>query len=341
MPPLADNLVLRSFEDAQDDEVCQILEQRANQFGGGEKGGVRGLLRHLIEVFPGHPQGFAAKARLNEEYEIVVVADKNADNKAVAVVVVTIHSVTYAGASIKTGWLFDLRVDEDYQRQGIGRALSEEAERRCVARGVSLLHLTVNRDNKKAKGLYAALGYQSMSLRAPRTTIMQQVAKPEPGVVVMRLSKEAGRDAEAARLTAAAYDGVDMAPDPLEQGFRSLFCSELSEGTYIGVLRSELETSKSVQADAPLSKLLAEQGAVSVVEDKAQVLALIAAIDAGELPSHGGVSMWNGSKVQNWKVLRVIFKKDTWCAHTHQSPPQIYVQGYGDDFLTDGVVVAG
>ena len=85
-----------------------------------------------------------------------------------------------------------------------------------------------------------------------------------------------------------------------------------SEGTYIGVLRSELEASKSVQGDASLSKLLADSEAVSVVENKDQVLALVAAIDAGELPSHGGVSMWNGSKVQNWKVLRVVFKKETW-----------------------------
>ena len=29
----------------------------------------------------------------------------------------------------------DLRVDEAYQRRGIGRALSEEVERRCAARG--------------------------------------------------------------------------------------------------------------------------------------------------------------------------------------------------------------
>jgi GNAT superfamily N-acetyltransferase len=141
--PMPANLVLRSFVDPADDEACQILEQRANQFGGGNRGGLRArLAKALIEVFPGHPKGFAAKARLCDEHEIVVVADKDAGDKVIAVVVVTILSVTYHGAAIKAGWLFDLRVDEDYQRQGIGRALSEEAERRCLARGVSMIHLT-------------------------------------------------------------------------------------------------------------------------------------------------------------------------------------------------------
>ena len=150
--PLAEGLALRSFADATDDEACQLLEQRANQFGGGNRTGCRArLAKALIEVFPGHPKGFAAKARLYPEHEIVVCED-TATAKAIAVVVVTIKPVRYCGEALKVGWLFDLRVDEDYQRRGIGRALSEEVERRCAARGVAMLHLTVNRDNKKAKG---------------------------------------------------------------------------------------------------------------------------------------------------------------------------------------------
>jgi hypothetical protein len=108
--PLPANLVLRSFRDEADDEACQLLEQRANQFGGGNRSGlVARLARALIEVFPGHPRGFAAKARLCDEHEIIVVADTNAARKVIAVVVVTILSVTYKGAAIKAGWLFDLR----------------------------------------------------------------------------------------------------------------------------------------------------------------------------------------------------------------------------------------
>ena len=108
--PLPPNLVLRSFRDEADDEACQLLEQRANQFGGGNRSGlVARLARALIEVFPGHPRGFAAKARLCDEHEIIVVADNDAACKVIAVVVVTILSVTYKGAAIKAGWLFDLR----------------------------------------------------------------------------------------------------------------------------------------------------------------------------------------------------------------------------------------
>ena len=108
--PLKPNLVLRSFRDEADDEACQLLEQRANQFGGGNRSGLGARLgKALIEVFPGHPRGFAAKARLCDEHEIVVVADQDAGDRVIAVVVVTILSVTYHGAAIKAGWLFDLR----------------------------------------------------------------------------------------------------------------------------------------------------------------------------------------------------------------------------------------
>ena len=74
---LAEHLRLRSFEDASDDEACQLLEQRANQFGGGNRnsGLKKRLAKALLEVFPGHPRGFAAKARLCEDHELIVAED--------------------------------------------------------------------------------------------------------------------------------------------------------------------------------------------------------------------------------------------------------------------------
>jgi hypothetical protein len=110
---LAEHLRLRSFEDASDDEACQLLEQRANQFGGGNRnsGLKKRLAKALLEVFPGHPRGFAAKARLCENHELIVAEDTSRVPPAViGVVVVTIHAVRYAGADIKVGWLFDLCV---------------------------------------------------------------------------------------------------------------------------------------------------------------------------------------------------------------------------------------
>jgi hypothetical protein len=155
-----------------------------------------------------------------------------------------------------------------------------------------------------------------MSLRAPRTAIMQKPAALLPDVVVMRLTPTVGVQ-QAAQLTARAYEGVDMSLLPAEESFLSLLQSHLSEGTYIGMLRSELEASASVQADESLTAFLA-QGGSGVVEDAAHVPALLKAIEGEEVSSYAGVSMWNGSTVSNWKVVRVVFKKETWLSSWFQ-----------------------
>ena len=124
---------------------------------------------------------------------------------------------------------------------------------------------------------------------------------------------------EAANLTAQAYEGVDMSPLPLKDGFLSLLQSELSEGTYVGMSRADLDASESVAADESLSAFLRSDSiGHSVVEDVAHVTTLLKAIKAGEVHSYAGVSMWNGSSVSNWKVLRVIFKKETWLSSWFQ-----------------------
>lgn len=310
--PLTVNLKVRSFTDT-DDEDCQLLEQRANQFGGSNQGGLIALLaKALFEVFPGHPKGFAAKARLVDEYEIVVAEDTSlSPSKVIAAAVVTITSVTYAGSPTKVGWLFDLRVDEDYQRQGLGRALSDEVEKRCLARGVGMLHLTVNRDNTKAKALYKKLGFQDMSLRAPRVAVMHRPAKLRRDFIVLRLWGTKPAVSLAARLTAAAYRDVEMCPNPAEHGFTELLSCELSEGTFIGVLRSELEET-ALYKDKTNGLAVALSGSPAVLEHWAHTSAIIGAIERGELSSYAGLSMWNGSKVNNWKVLKVFVKKETW-----------------------------
>ena len=178
---------------------------------------------------------------------------------------------------------------------------------------------SVNRDNAKAKGLYAALGYQNMSLRAPRTAILSSPAAPVAEVVVMRLTAEHPQGVQgAAKLTAQAYAGVDMSPLPLEGSFLALLQSELSEGTYIGIPRAELENSASVAANKSLSEWLRNPLGHGVVEDSSHISTLLKAIGEGEIGSYAGVSMWNGSNVSNWKVIRVVFKKETWLSRWFQ-----------------------
>lgn len=142
---------------------------------------------------------------------------------------------------------------------------------------------------------------------------------PVPDVVVMRLTSASPQGVQqAAKLTAQAYDGVDMSPVPLEDGFLSLLQSDLSEGTYVGMPRAELDNSATVAANQSLRAFLRKSCGSDVVEDPSHVSTLLHAIEAGELRSYAGVSMWNGSTVSNWKVVRVVFKKETWLSSCFQ-----------------------
>ena len=63
------------------------------------------------------------------------------------------------------GFLFDLRVDGGYQRRGIGRALSHEAEAASAARGATYLYLSVNGTNQKSRSLFNSMGWRPASRR--------------------------------------------------------------------------------------------------------------------------------------------------------------------------------
>ena len=58
------------------------------------------------------------------------------------------------------GYLFSLRVHQDYQRQGIGRALTQAAETALIESGFRLATICVTKTNTYAKSLYEKWGYK-------------------------------------------------------------------------------------------------------------------------------------------------------------------------------------
>lgn len=56
--------------------------------------------------------------------------------------------------------LYDLFVDPDWRRHGVGRALMEAAARHGAEQGVSHMDLSTARDNRRAQALYESLGWQ-------------------------------------------------------------------------------------------------------------------------------------------------------------------------------------
>jgi RimJ/RimL family protein N-acetyltransferase len=59
------------------------------------------------------------------------------------------------------GWIQRLAVHPEHRRQGIGRLLTQEAERRLAAMEAYRLVLLTRGDNPAAVGLYAGLGYET------------------------------------------------------------------------------------------------------------------------------------------------------------------------------------
>jgi N-acetylglutamate synthase-like GNAT family acetyltransferase len=149
-------------------------------------------------------------AKTAEEHEIIVCKDTlpNAPT-IIAIIAVNIRTVFWSGTPIKVGWVYGLRVDEDYQRKGIGMVLSAELERRCRERSVSMLHLTVNLENEKAISLYTNLGYQHASNQAPATKFLTRERRVSDDLLVVQMVPEA-----AAVLAIMNYENMDMSPAP-------------------------------------------------------------------------------------------------------------------------------
>ena len=61
--------------------------------------------------------------------------------------------------------LFNIAVDPDYQRQGLGRALLEHLIDELEKRGVATLWLEVRASNAAAIALYESLGFNGATIR--------------------------------------------------------------------------------------------------------------------------------------------------------------------------------
>ena len=65
-------------------------------------------------------------------------------------------------------FLYDIHVDADRQGQGYGRAAMLELERATAELGLDRIELNVFGGNRRARGLYASLGYVEMAVTMVR-----------------------------------------------------------------------------------------------------------------------------------------------------------------------------
>ena len=98
---------------------------------------LRGEIYYLVAAIAGFPAGQL----------IFKTHDPSAEN-------------SYLADGITRGYLFSLRVHKDYQRQGLGSALTQAAEATLKQKGFTLATICVAKTNTYAKTLYEKWGYK-------------------------------------------------------------------------------------------------------------------------------------------------------------------------------------
>ena len=71
-----------------------------------------------------------------------------------------------AGYEGRRGWINLLAVEPDFRRQGIARAMMDEAEARLRALGCPKINLQVRESNSEAIGFYERIGYSTDHVRS-------------------------------------------------------------------------------------------------------------------------------------------------------------------------------
>eukprot|EP00928_Gymnodinium_smaydae_P039530 TRINITY_DN26989_c0_g2_i1.p1 TRINITY_DN26989_c0_g2~~TRINITY_DN26989_c0_g2_i1.p1 ORF type:complete len:423 (-),score=52.91 TRINITY_DN26989_c0_g2_i1:2-1270(-) len=220
-PSNSPDLTYRDYT-AADDEPCKALEMRAMQ--GTRFPALQKVMGLVVRAGFEHLVTFDAKARQYEDCIIRVVEDRANKGRVVGVCCAALKTARMHSEMCKVAYIFDLRVDEDYQGHGIGKKLSIQIEEACQARGAKFLYLTVNSDNTKAKSLYAKRGFVHASYRSPSMSLLASLEQEDQSIAIERVSPK-----KAIEMTAEAHRSADLTLHHLS----ALFESPLYEGTFL------------------------------------------------------------------------------------------------------------
>jgi len=88
--------------------------------------------------------------KLQQEPELFIVAERDG---------LLLGSVM-AGYDGHRGWIYFLSVLPQYQSQGLGKKLVQQAEQRLRSKGCPKIQLMIRLDNSSVQDFYCALGYE-------------------------------------------------------------------------------------------------------------------------------------------------------------------------------------
>ena len=119
--------------------------------------------QHVYQLWQDAGEGIHLR-RSDEPDEIHKILQRDPDLFLVAEFEGRIIGTVLGGFDGRRGMVYHLTVEKAYRRQGIGRLLMEELEKRLRAKGCIRYYLLVTRDNAEAIAFYEKQGWQKMDL---------------------------------------------------------------------------------------------------------------------------------------------------------------------------------
>lgn len=124
---------------------------------------------------------------------LTILAKWSDSGKVVGVISGAVKTAYYDNAPVRTGYVFDLRVHDEYKRQGVGTALVKAMEKRLAVKGAELIYAVIYVKNKPAEMMFRGdLGYKIATRKTVH--VEETVAKnksPMPLIQVDRKEAEA------------------------------------------------------------------------------------------------------------------------------------------------------
>jgi ribosomal protein S18 acetylase RimI-like enzyme len=164
------DIIYREYQ-PEDSEQCIALENESHQhptFYG---------MMHDGTIFG---NDFDNKCRRYTEYVIVLgeaIHKQDPKKKIIcACACLGLKNMYFNQQEVKSGFLFDLRVSDKFQKRGIGTKITNLLEEKAKAKECKFFYLSVNGSNKKAISLYEKTGYSMISERR----ITRQIIKRRP-----------------------------------------------------------------------------------------------------------------------------------------------------------------
>jgi len=150
--------LFRHFRSSSDEEQCCMIENRSTQSN-------NHLLSKLFVVKLRNSQGITKRTELYQFGLTVVCEEKSTGLIAGYVMGGVKQGILKSGEEVKAAYFFGLKVDEQFQRLGLGTQLIKAAEKICEQEGATLFYVSVNDSNNRSKGLFQKLGYTHSSNR--------------------------------------------------------------------------------------------------------------------------------------------------------------------------------